>query len=364
MQCVAVCVAVCVAGRVGSILPADGGHAIRRGRQVEGRRHELLDLRRMDSAIARRRRGSRVPPHVADALLVDRQEGGGESGLNKGPGTHVLRLLLHPHHLGLGVFGGELLHQLERERRNLLERHDGNVVHLLILTPFHQLVVHLARAEEDALDLVGVLDDLRLSLVDERLEKVARREVRNVRDHLRVAEEGLGRKDDERLAKVALDLAAEAVEVVGGRGDVDDLPVGTLDLHGLLAALAVGHDGCILIGHDEEALKTRRGVLRTLPFIAVRQQQNEARLAQPLLFAGRDKLIDDHLRRVGEIAELRLPQNEGIGVLEGVAELEAQHAVLGEIRVEYCEGRLGIAEVLERDVFALILLIVQDGVAV
>ena len=31
MQCVAVCVAVCVAGRVGSILPADGGHAIRRG---------------------------------------------------------------------------------------------------------------------------------------------------------------------------------------------------------------------------------------------------------------------------------------------------------------------------------------------
>jgi len=65
MQCVAVCVAVCVAGPVASILPADGGHAIRRGRQVEGGRHELLDLGRMDSAIARRRRGSRVPSHVA-----------------------------------------------------------------------------------------------------------------------------------------------------------------------------------------------------------------------------------------------------------------------------------------------------------
>jgi hypothetical protein len=40
----------------------------------------------------------------------------------------------------------------------------------------------------------------------------------------------------------------------------------------------------------------------------VRQQQHEAVGAQPLGLAGGDVLVDDDLRAVGEVAELRFPQ--------------------------------------------------------
>jgi hypothetical protein len=46
------------------------------------------------------------------------------------------------------------------------------------------------------------------------------------------------------------------------------------------------------------------------PFVAVRQQQHEAAHALPLLLAGGDELVDDDLRAVGEIAELRFPQRQ------------------------------------------------------
>ncbi len=54
-------------------------------------------------------------------------------------------------------------------------------------------------------------------------------------------------------------------------------------------------------------------MLRPLPFIAMRQQADEARHAQPFALAGRDELVEQHLRSVGEIAELRLPQRQRIG---------------------------------------------------
>jgi hypothetical protein len=50
----------------------------------------------------------------------------------------------------------------------------------------------------------------------------------------RMAEQVLGREDDQRLAEGAVELAAERVEVVGRRRAVDDLPVGRLDLRVLV----------------------------------------------------------------------------------------------------------------------------------
>jgi hypothetical protein len=54
-------------------------------------------------------------------------------------------------------------------------------------------------------------------------------------------------------------------------------------------------------------------MLRTLAFIAMRQQADEARHAQPLAFARRDELVEHHLRAVGEVAELRFPEVSAFG---------------------------------------------------
>ena len=48
-------------------------------------------------------------------------------------------------------------------------------------------------------------------------------------------------------------------------------------------------------------------MLRPLALVAMRQQADETRHAEPLLFAARDELVEHDLGAVGEVAELRLP---------------------------------------------------------
>ena len=81
-------------------------------------------------------------------------------------------------------------------------------------------------------------------------------------------------------------------------------------------------------------------MLRPLALIAVRQQEHETRHAQPFALAGGDELVDDDLRAVGEVAELRLPQHERVGLGEAVAIFEAEHGLLGEHGVDDLELRL------------------------
>ncbi len=69
-------------------------------------------------------------------------------------------------------------------------------------------------------------------------------------------------------------------------------------------------------------------MLGPLPFVAVRQQQHDAAAPLPLRLRGRDELVDDHLRTVREVAELRLPQDELVRVGQAEAELEAQDGIL------------------------------------
>ena len=54
-------------------------------------------------------------------------------------------------------------------------------------------------------------------------------------------------------------------------------------------------------------------------------------LSRPHLSSpGGDELVDDDLRAVGEIAELRLPQDEGFGIVAAVSVFEAENAGFGE----------------------------------
>ena len=85
-------------------------------------------------------------------------------------------------------------------------------------------------------------------------------------------------------------------------------------------------------------LKQKTNAGRT--FHAVRQEEDEARLADPLGLAGRDELVDDALGRVEKVAELRLPADERVRVRHRVAQLEAQHAELGQRTVAHRVRRL------------------------
>ena len=71
-------------------------------------------------------------------------------------------------------------------------------------------------------------------------------------------------------------------------------------------------------------------MLRPLAFVAVRQEQHEAAVLAPLLLGRGDELIDDDLRAVHEVAELRFPQHERAGIGDGVAVLESEDAVFAE----------------------------------
>ena len=122
-------------------------------------------------------------------------------------------------------------------------------------------------------------------------------EVRRVRDRKLVAEQRLGRHHHQRLAEAAAHLAPQDVEVIGRRGAIGDLE--------------------IVLGTELQiALEASRAVLRALSLEPVRKKHDEAAGAQPLGFPGRNELVDDALRTVGEIAELRFPQHEAARVGE------------------------------------------------
>ena len=160
-----------------------------------------------------------------------------------------------------------------------------------------------------------------------------------------VPQQALRRHHDQRLAERAQHLPAQHVEHLRRRRRHADLHV-------------------VLGAELQEALEARRGVLRPLPFVAVRQEQREAAEAAPLGLARADELVDDDLRAVGEVAELAFPDHQAVGVGGRVAVLEAEHRFLGQQRIDDAEARLSRLQVLERDVGGAGRLVVADGVAV
>src|SRR5260370_23892217 len=104
-------------------------------------------------------------------------------------------------------------------------------------------------------------------------------------------------------------------------------------------------------------------MLRSLALIAVRQKHYKARWEVPLVFARADELIDDHLRAVGKIAELRFPQDERLGIVAAESVFETQAARSGKRRVvDFAESLIG-RKMREWKVIVLGLRIDQYGVA-
>ena len=117
------------------------------------------------------------------------------------------------------------------------------------------------------------------------------------------------------------------MEEIGRRRAIDDLHV-------------------ILGAELQEALETSGRVLGPLSFVAVRQEADEPRHAQPLALARGDELIEDDLCAVGEISELRLPHCQRVRLGQRVAVFEAEHRLFRQHRVDHLISGLSVTDVV------------------
>ena len=212
--------------------------------------------------------------------------------LEERPGPHILGLFLQPDHfLGVRVGGEHLIDLLLWERVELLDAHDGG--RGVALGPLgHGIPNHLAAAEHDTTDLL--LRDNEVRVVED-LPEVTGGEVVHVGHALLHAQRRLRGEDHERTEHLELGLAAQQVEVLGGRG-------------------GVGHLQVVLRTELQEALDPGARVLGALSLEAVRQEHDEAVVLAPLVLCCNEVLVDDDLGTIDEVAELGLPEHQRVVV--------------------------------------------------
>ena len=273
-------------------------------------------------------RGTTSVQDVAAVVVLGRVQHSLNTGLDERPGTGVERLLLAPDdRLGIRVSVEVVAELGPGEGVELLNTGDGSVGDLVGLTVLEEGGEDLAGTEDDALDLLrlvdlegGVLGVGRV--LDDPLEVALTSEVLDVGAGERVTEKSLGEEGDQGLAELTVHLATENVEVVGGSGAVGDLHVAVLVL--TVEGLGAGEDTRVLVTELQEALHTSRGVLRTLTIVTVGHGHDKTGTLEPLDLTGSDELVNDTLGVVGEITELGLPHDEGIGRGQRVTILESE----------------------------------------
>jgi hypothetical protein len=167
-----------------------------------------------------------------------------------------------------------------------------------------ELVTDLAAGDEDTL---GVSD---LAVWNE-CKKARTFEVFDWGRGVGMAQHAFRRENDQRFAPKATCLPSKEMEVLSRSGGLADVHIAfRSELH--------------------EALNASAGVLGPLAFVAVREQQDQAGRQAPFVFTGTEELVDDDLRAVDEVAELRFPEDECFRIVAREAVLEAEAARFGE----------------------------------
>src|SRR5262249_18121943 len=198
--------------------------------------------------------------------------------------SHVSRLFLHPNDFpGVWMSVNRRTDFRLRHWIKLVEEKDRGTC-VLAAAPFGaEFMTDFAACDQYAL---GVCD----FSVLHNLLKVRLRELVNRRTGVRVTQHAPGCEHHQRLAPRPPRLPPQYVKVLRRRGGLAHLHV-------------------FFRRELQVALEPSAGMFRPLPLIAVRKQQYNSRRQIPFVLARADKLIDDHLRAVRKIAELRLPQN-------------------------------------------------------
>jgi hypothetical protein len=159
------------------------------------------------------------------------------------------------------------------------------------------------------------------------------------------AQHTLRHERDQWFTPRAQHLAAQQVKILRGRRRLANLHI-------------------VVRRQLEESLHARARVLGPVAFVSVRQEQHQPRQQAPLVLAGTHELVDDDLRAVGEIAELRLPQHERVGKLAAVPVFETHRGRFGERAVDRDELPLAVGDVRERNVSLAGAHVDERGVAV
>ena len=112
-------------------------------------------------------------------------------------------------------------------------------------------------------------------------------------------QQALGRHHHQRFSPRPENLSPQHMEILrGSRGD-DDLDI-------------------VLGSQREKAFEAGAGMFRPHAFKSMRQKQRDTAQPTPFVFGSSDKLIQDRLRHVGEIAKLSFPRDKTIGIVEVV----------------------------------------------
>ena len=258
------------------------------------------------------------------------------------PCALVERLFLAPDKIMyVGVRFQRFLNRFVRERVELFNAHNGDIFLIVFTTLFQQVVINLTRTHHHALHALRI--EL-INLANRWLEGAVGQFVQ-AGDRQRMTQQRLRRHNNQRAAHTAQRLTTQHV-VNLRRGGRD------ANLHVLLSAKL------------QITFQTRGGVLRPLPFVAVRQQHHQAAHPPPFLLAGGDELIDHHLRAVGEVAELRFPDGQGARFSGRIAVFERQHRFFRQDGVPDAEGALTVMNVLQRRIRGTICLVMNHRMTV
>ncbi len=152
-------------------------------------------------------------------------------GIHEMPGTHVLGLLLAPHDFSKLETAKLADQRARRERIELFDAKQVDVIDALLLTRFIKIVIDLARTQNDTLDLIvgEQFDRFRRSrlciVLQDTLERSVRSELLESRHHPLMPKQRFRRHQNEWLAEFTQQLPAQNVKIIGGRGTVRHLPV-------------------------------------------------------------------------------------------------------------------------------------------
>src|SRR3954453_10388732 len=255
------------------------------------------------------------------------------------PGAHVRRFFLDPANWR---FGRVILQRfgdcLVAKWVVLFDAKYGDVRALKFLARLNEVVIHFSAGKEDDRRLLPGLTRVR----DDALEPAAGKVV-ELRCDQRVAEQTFGREHNKRLPPIAFHLPTQAMEILSGRGGSHDLQI-------------------VFRRKEEEPFKPGARVFGSFAFERVWQQEHKAAEAPPLVFGARNKLIDDDLSSVHEVAILGFPKDEAFGVVERIAVFETHRARFAERAVDHLNACLTRCKILKDVVKSAIDDVVQHGV--